>query len=259
MERVARIEHFARAGYLARAIVYFLIGYIALRTGQSEGTQSVLDNIRALPLGTVLLVLTGVGLFGYGVFRLYGAALDIQNDGTDAKGIGKRIGHAGSGVAHLVLSYLALRLAFGGSEGGGGGSDTSAGEMAHSLPGGAILLAAVGAGFALAAVEQAVKAGTGKFMRLLDANAPGWTEALGRIGYAARAVVFAALAWKILAAALSGDAEQLSFQAALAMLHETGWLYSVVAFGLLVFGLFSLVMARYRKIRDQHLIDRLSG
>ncbi|WP_431469244.1 DUF1206 domain-containing protein [Sphingosinithalassobacter sp. LHW66-3] len=261
MERVARLETFARIGYLARAIVYFLIGYITLATGQSEGTASILEDIQDLPAGTVLLAFTALGLFGYGVFRLYGAAIDIQGEGDDAKGIGKRIGHAASGIAHLILAFLAAKIAF--SDGGGGsGSGSTSSEAAQTvlaLPGGTAVLVLVGIGFLLGGVNQGVKAATGKFMRLLDADAPGWTEWIGRIGYAARAAVFVALGWQILQSAFGGDTGDLSFEAALQSMREIGWLYTAVAVGLLVFGIFSLVMARYRRIRNENVIERVKN
>ena len=60
MNRVTQVQNFARAGYLARAIVYFLIGYIALTTGKGSGASDILDRIEALPGGLVILGLTGL-------------------------------------------------------------------------------------------------------------------------------------------------------------------------------------------------------
>ncbi len=255
MDNVVKIETFARIGYLARALVYFLIGYLTLSSGHSEGTASVLADIRDMPLGTPLLLLTAAGLFGYGIFRSYGAAIDIRDDGEDAKGLAKRIGHAASGIAHLVLAYLATKIALSGGDAGNGG--TEAAENILDLPGGAILLAVVGLGMIGAAANQAVKAATGKFMDLLDTDAPHWTEVIGRVGYAARAAVFAALAWQVLDFTFGASHEELSFQAALDSLRETAWLYNGVALGLLTFGVFSLVMARYRRIRATNVVERL--
>ncbi|MBR0553168.1 DUF1206 domain-containing protein [Stakelama marina] len=257
MERIARLEHLARAGYVARAIVYFMLGYLTLATAQTEGTTTVLDDIHNLPAGTVVLVATGIGLIGYGIFRAYGAILDIEGNGTDFEGIGKRIGHIASGIAHLILAYLAIRLAFGHSSAASGNGGNQAASTVMSFTGGQIVLGLVGIGFALAAFDQAVRAVTAKFMSLLEARTPHWAEIVGRIGFAARAVVFAVLAWKIIGAAWKRHADQIGFQAALEALRDISWLYYSVAAGLLVFGIFSLVMARYRAIRDHHVIDRL--
>ncbi|MBX3593062.1 hypothetical protein [Sphingomonas sp.] len=45
MRGVASIEHVARAGHLARSVVYGLAGYMTLHTRHSEGTSSVFDDI----------------------------------------------------------------------------------------------------------------------------------------------------------------------------------------------------------------------
>ena len=264
MDRVGRVETFARAGYAARGIVYMLLGYFALGTagGTRDGQTSVLRQIQDMPLGTVLLVLVGLGLAGWGLYRLYGAAIDIQGKGTDAKGIGTRFGHALSGILHLGLCWVALRLAFGDPGAGSGGGDrkAQAASTAEALPLGDTLIVLVGIGFALAAVQQLVKAVTGKFMDLVDPRAPGFTEWLGRAGYAARACVFAAIALQVLQIAFGGaSGREAGVGGALDALRETGWLYTLIAIGLILFGVFSLVMARYRRIRDENVISRLRG
>lgn len=261
LDRVARVETFARAGYAARGIVYILLGYLTLTTaGGGEDASSVLRQMQDMPLGSVLLVLVGLGLLGWGLYRLYGAAVDIEGKGSDAKGAGTRIGHALSGLAHVGLCLVALRLAFGDGSAGSGGDATKidAAATAQQLPLGEVLIALVGIGFAIAAVSQLAKAATGNFMGLLDPEAPPFTEWLGRAGYAARGIVFGALAWQILQVAFAGgSASQAGIGGALDALRETGWLYMLVALGLGLFGAFSLVMARYRRIRDEHVLSRL--
>jgi hypothetical protein len=259
MERITRLETFARAGFLARGIVYILLGYFALTTAASTGTGDVLEAIGQVPLGTVLLALVGLGLLGYGFFRLYGAAIDFDGEGDDAKGAAMRVGHAASGLAHFVLAYLAFQLALGNGGSSGGGAEGAAAGATASAPGGEILLGIVGAGFLAAALSQLARAVTGKFMRDFDADAPHWSEYLGRAGYAARAVVFATIGGQLLSMALGGGNGEVGLEAALNSLRDTGWLYMLVAFGLLLFGLFSLVMARYRRICDEDVLRRLSG
>ncbi len=262
MNRITQVQNFARAGYLARAVVYMLVGYFALTTAGSKGASGVLEQIQNAPGGAFLLVLTGIGLLGYAIFRLYGAGVDLQGDGTDAKGIAKRIGHVASGFGHLYLAWFAMTTATGTGSGGGGGED-GAGEAASgvaAMPGGEILLAIIGLGFLGAAVAQAVKAYTGKFMNLLDADTPAFARYLGHAGYAARAIVFAVIGYQVVSMAWSGDTEKVGgIGTVLDTLRGTEWLYLLVAFGLLLFGLFSLVMARYRTIRNEDVIERLKA
>ncbi|WP_373490454.1 DUF1206 domain-containing protein [Parasphingorhabdus sp.] len=262
MSRITNIETFARAGYLGRAVVYGLTGFLALTTGGSKGTTGVLEEIGTMSGGAILLSLVGLGLLGYGIFRLYGAWMDLQGHGSDAKGMVVRLGHAASGFAHIFLCYFAFKTVFDWpveSSGDGDSAGQAAGTLA-AMPMGEILLALVGVGFLAAAANQAIKAYTAKFMGLLDADAPAMAEYVGRAGYAARAVVFGVLGWKITAAALSDDAASVGgIGQVLNSLRSTNWLYTAVAIGLLLFGLFSLVMARYRRITNDNVLERLKS
>ena len=87
MNRLRRLETFARAGWLARGIVYCLLAYIALTSAAaSDATpQGVFRSLRDMPGGTILLALLAVGLAFYGAYRLYGAVLDSEGKGDDAK------------------------------------------------------------------------------------------------------------------------------------------------------------------------------
>jgi hypothetical protein len=81
---------------------------------------------------------------------------------------------------------------------------------------------------------------------------------LGRAGYAARGIVFVIIGWFVLQAGLSSEAEQAGgMEQALASL--SGALLSAVALGLLLFGLFSFVEARFRRINDPNVLSRLKG
>ena len=99
-----------------------------------------------MPLGTPLLFLIAFGLFGYGLFRLYGAWADIKGKGSDAKGLFGRAGPVLSGIAHLLLAVLAVMIALDLGEGGGGGGEREVARSARGLPGGTILLVACRAG-----------------------------------------------------------------------------------------------------------------
>lgn len=258
MDRVARLETFARLGFLARGIVYMLLGYFALTTAGGEGTASVLQAIEEMPGGAILLTVMAVGLAGYGVFRLATAALDLENAGDGAKGIATRIGQTASGFAHFVFAWIAVTLATGNGGGGQGGSgEGEAARTAMTYPGGEALVLVVGIGLLIGGIEQLIRAWTSKFMRHLEARTPRQVEWLGRAGYAARGVVFLIVGWQILRAATGDGTGRLGFEPALAALQQVGWAYPLVAFGLILFGLFSLALAVYHRICDEDVIGRL--
>ena len=146
----------------------------------------------------------------------------------------------------------------GGASTDGGGGGAQAASMILGFPGGGVVLALIGLCFIGAGVEQGVKAYTGKFMQLLDADTPAFVEYLGRAGYAARAVVFLVIGWFAAKAALAEQGSDVrGVGGAIASLQDKGWLFTLVALGFLLFGVFSLCMARYRTIRNEDVLERL--
>ncbi|MBB6425335.1 DUF1206 domain-containing protein [Sphingopyxis sp. JAI128] len=258
MDRLARLETFARTGWFARGVVYCLLAWIAL-TGSAAtdaSPQAVFRSVRDMPAGTMLRVLLAIGLALYGAYRLYGAALDSENKGKDAKGVAVRTGYAASGVAHFILAWAALPLAIG--EGAENDREKEAAVMLLDLPLGGVLLGVVGAGFLAAAAKQAIGAWTREFARDLDAGAPAWAVPVGRAGLAARAVVFAVIGVSLVRAGWFGAAGEVKgLGDALSALTDNPTLYLLVAAGLFLFGIHSFVEARWRRVRDEDMIARI--
>lgn len=241
-----------RLGYAARGITYMLLGYLALATAGKarDGAQSVFDYLEAVPLGTVILYIIAVGLLAYSAFKLLSAVSDIQHRGSDAGGVVKRIGDAASAVAYLVLCYAAFQFAHGDKSSSGDNSQKIAGSVLQWELG-PVVIGVIGLGFFAAAFMQAKGAVTAGFMRHLAGRAPTGVGAIGRAGYAARAVVFALIGWSLVQSAwLTSSTKVKGLGEAILSLRDMGLLYTFIAIGLLLFGAFSLVMARYRVIPD---------
>lgn len=244
-----------RVGYFSRAILYTVLGLIALTSvGQiSKGTDGIFRAIENFPLGNVILWIMVLGLFAYALFRFASLFFDIENHGSDTIGWGKRIGHAGSAIGHLALAWSAWQFAGRNSEGAGSGNTAQeAASGILSIEFGGFLIGILGLAFFLAAVNQAKKGITGSFMERISANAPSQTRMMGTIGYSARAVVFGIIGWSLFQAGfLSGGGEQVkTLGDAVASLAGEGFVFNLVAVGLLIFGLFSLILARFRIIPD---------
>lgn len=254
VDKSEKFRWLVRLGYAARGLVYILLGYLALSTaGQAgDGQSAVFDMIQDVPLGTPLLYLVTVGLLAYALFKLLDAATDLENHGGGAKGTAKRIGSAGSAVAHLLLAYTAFQFARGaqhGSTGDGGGQERASTLLSWEM--GWILLGLIGLGFIVAAAMQARNAFDAHFMQRLSGRAPASVKTIGRIGHAARAVVFLIIGWSLVQAGwLERSGEVKGLGAAIMALSDQGVLYTLVAVGLILFGVFSLIAARYRIIPD---------
>lgn len=238
-----------RSGYAGRGVVYLLLGWLALATRArvNAGNQAVFDMLQKMPLGRIVLGVLVVALAGYVAFRLLCVVCDIEQRGSDARGLFHRLASLPSAVAYSIVAYSALRFALGLKHGAGAELQTRATvHTALDWSMGKVAIGVVGAGFVVAAAMQVRQAATGHFMHRVSGRAPAWVEALGRIGFAARAVVFAIVGWSLVRAAWwhhSSDAKGLG--EALVSLRSSGLLYTVVVIGLMVFGAFSLIVARY--------------
>ncbi|MDG6079562.1 DUF1206 domain-containing protein [Erythrobacter litoralis] len=257
VDKSEKFNWLVRVGYFSRAILYFVLGLIALTSADriAEGTNGIFRAIEDYPAGIVILWLMVVGLAAYALFRFASLFFDIENNGSDAKGWAKRLGHGGSGIAHLALAYSAFQFANsdgGSSSGGSGGGAQQAASGILSFELGGIVLGLLGIAFFGAAISQAKKGITGSFMNRISGNAPDGTRWLGFAGYLARAVVYVVIGWSLIRAGfMSGGSDQIrTLGDAVASLAGEGFIFTLTAIGLMLFGVFSLVLARYRIIPD---------
>lgn len=253
----------ARLGLAARGLVYIMVGWFAIDAARTGGTptdnQAAMASLIDEPFGHALLAVIALGLAGYAFWRLTQAVFDPERVGTDAKGAFKRIGYAISGIAHVLLSWTAIKLVLHRkTTGGSAPGDASAEDWTRWLldqPAGTALIAAIGLILFVVAATQAVKSARCTFLRDLEGAtpAPNHVRTIGRLGYAARAIVFVLTGWFFVMAAWTSNANRAGGMGqALRELqgHEHGpALLGIVAAGLFCFGLYSLVEAKYRHVR----------
>ena len=259
VDKSEKFSWLVRVGYFSRAILYSVLGLIALTSADriAEGTNGIFLAIEDYPAGNAILWLMVVGLTAYALFRFASTFFDIENNGSDAKGWGKRLGHAGSGIGHLALAFSAYKFASDNSTGGSGGGESGGGaqEAASgilSMDFGGIVLGLLGLAFFVTAIFQAKKGITGEFMHRIAGDAPDATRWIGGAGYLARGVVYAVIGWSLFKAGFlsAGSGQVKTLGDAVASLAGQGIVFTLVAIGLLLFGLFSLVLSRYRIIPE---------
>ncbi|MGB7374673.1 DUF1206 domain-containing protein [Pontixanthobacter sp.] len=252
VDKSEKFNWLVRVGYFSRAILYSVLGMIALTSAGkiSEGTNGIFMAVEDFPAGQYILWLMVLGLAAYAMFRFASPIFDIENEGSDKTGWAKRIGHAGSGIGHIALAYSAYQFASTGSASGGGAQAAASGVLSFDF--GGIVLGILGGAFIATAFFQFKKGLSGSFMNRISAQAPSATRWLGGAGYAARGVVYAVIGWSLInAGLLSGGSESVkTLGDAVASLAGEGAVFTVTAAGLLVFGLFSFVLARYRIIPE---------
>lgn len=256
------VERFARLGYFVKGIVYvtigLLAGQVALGTGGSTtGSTGALVSLSKQPSGTAMIGVVAVGLVGYVLWRLTQAFLDVEGKGRDAKGWLKRVGYLVSGLAYSSISLEAWRLLLQ----MGVSSDSQSQELwtarILTLPWGRWL---VGAG-ALALFALAVNSGVVAFRRMyrdkLDLADMSEVEeriadVLAIAGLIGRGVVFVAIGFFLVQAAWQVDRQEAGSSSevlgAAARAPYGAWLLRGLAVGLIAYGLYAIVQARYRQI-----------
>lgn len=254
----------ARAGYVTKGIIHILIGVLAIQTvvgapgeGEIGGGDTAIRSIADQPFGQLLLGAVGLGLFAYAAWRFVQAILDPEGTAHDgAKGIAKRIGFAISGVIYGSLGVAAMQLALGESSSTGGGQQTWIAKVLAWDFGPALVVLA-GAAVILYALFEIYRAWTIDFTKKLkvtkmSAKERRWAVRVGRAGLFARGVVLVIIGSGVIQAGLSSNAAQAPDVGGalqeIAAQPSGGVLLVVVAAGLIAYGVFQFVQARYRNI-----------
>lgn len=254
----------ARAGYVAKGIVYLIIGGLAAKVAIGEGGSTTDRNgaLRAIqeqPFGKFLLAVVAFGLVGYALWSLVQALLDPEGQGTDAKGIAARVGYGVVGLSYAALAVAAAQLALGAGNGGSSSDTTTKDWTARllSLPFGPFLVVLAGLVVIGVAGYLFYRAYSAEFQKTLDlggmsAESRTWILTLGRVGYAALGTVFGIVGIFLIVAAVrdnAGAAKGLGGALRELAVQPYGHVVlGVVAVGLIAYGLYSLAQARYRRL-----------
>ena len=257
------LETFARLGYASKAVIYAVVGGLAIaaaanRGGRITDTSGALRVVLSQPFGRVVLVVLAAGLLGYAVWRLLDAVMDPDRSGTSPAGLVARIGNAVRGLIYGALGLEAIRL-LRGLRGSSGNEaelwtarimDLPLGDWAIGLTG--LVIAGYGA-------SEVVHSFKGKRDPLLDysALAPGVRTAarrISRFGVGSRGVILGALGFFLVRAAVEHDPSQASGTresiVSLAGMVEGRWVLAAIAAGLLAYAVDQALHAGCRRIRE---------
>ena len=262
------LEWAARIGYGARGFVYLSAGTLTLmaatdRIGAAVGTGGAAGWLAEQPLGRVWLVLLGAGLWAFVGWRALQAVFDADHEGDDLKGWAVRAGQAASGVFYGVLAAGVFEYLDEVGEAASAAADQAESvaenqekaAMLLGLPFGGALLATAGLAILAVGIGNIVRAFRDDFDAALACPESFCRPAtiLARTGYAARGFAYLPLGVFVILAGLHARAGEVTSTAgaldALEAQPGGSWILGLTAAGLMAFGAFAFVEARWRRIR----------
>jgi hypothetical protein len=250
----------ARAGLIAKGVSYGLVGILAINLlvgdgGEVTSREGALATLAQESFGTVLLVLLAFGFAGYAIWRLVEGLIG-SDEGGKIKEWGKRAGYLGRGLLYAALTYATVKLLLGAASQSQNEEAREKTSTVLSWPAGKWIVGAVGLGIIGAGVWNAYTGVSTKFeddwRGGMSPTARRWGRRAAVLGHVARAVVFTLIGIFLIKAALEyKPKEAIGLDGALQKVAHASYgpyLLGLVAAGLVCYGLYCLVDARYRDV-----------
>jgi hypothetical protein len=236
------IEHGARLGYAASAVLHALLAWLALQLALGRSTEAdqtgALRQLAGTAAGSVLLWVLLVGFALLGLWQVT-EALTLR---------GRRRGRpAAKAVVYLALAVTTWQVL----RGGGGGGDDRMTARVLAAPGGTALVAGVGLVVVGVGAYHVAKGWRSTFLRDLREHPHPWVVRAGRVGYIAKGVALGVVGALLVTAAVNHDPQRdqgldAALQTLLGLPAGTV-LVILVAAGLLCYAVYSLARARYAR------------
>ena len=257
--RSSGFEWFSRAGFVARGLIYGIIGILAVKLalgdgGKTTNQKGALETVAHQPFGKFLLILVAVGLAGYSLWRFVRAALGHGPEGSD--NTIERVAGAASGIVYAGICAIAVEILVGaGTSSAGNAKKTTGGVL--GWPAGQWLVGIAGVVLVGVGLYQGYLGLARKFLdeektEQMSSAVRRWITWIGVFGLLARMIVFGLVGVFLVKAAVDyTPTKAVGLDGALAKLAHHGYgpaLLGIVAAGLIAFGVFSICDARYRKI-----------
>jgi hypothetical protein len=252
----------ARFGLTAKGFVYCLSGLIALLAGlhfgsksaDDAGKQEVFNVVKDQPFGKWIILAIALGLLCYTGWRFLQAFADTEHKGDNKKGISKRAAYFFSGLAYGGLTAYSFKVFIGSAS-----DNNSRQKWVATLldkPYGSILVIILGLIFIGTGCYQVYRAVSGKYKKYvreaLHKDTAPWIIAIGTLGYIARGIIWMIVGWLFIKAGLHTNSKEAGgSDAAFQWIQHSSYgslLLVVISSGLICYGLFSFLRARYQVI-----------
>jgi hypothetical protein len=255
------MEKLARFGLVAQGVSFGLVAVLAIdlavgKGGKATDREGALRALATSGLGRILVFSLAIGFGAYALWRLAQVFVghDLEED-DGRKKWGKRVSSLGKAAIYGALCWGAFSIVLG--EHGSGHNEQKTTKGILGWPGGRWIVGAIALGIAGAALWNLYRAVSGEYKDSLktgemSARELKWTTRIAVVGLLSRAIVFGLISWFFLKAAVEYDAKKArGLDGALQKLAHAPYgrtLLSIVAAGLLAFGIFCLIQARYREV-----------
>lgn len=254
------IDRFSRLGFGAKGVVTVLVGALALRHalgvgGRITGERGAIQSVLTQPFGRILLAVLAVGLAGYALWMFVAAIVDPERKGTRLPAVAERIAFFVTGVGYALLGYAAVNLLLKRNGGGRMGLDELAATVLTPRAG-RWFVGLVGAIVMTAGVLQLRLGVTGRFRRSLRAGLSKLERVLttvsGSLGYVTLGILSLMVGYSLVQVAIDYDpSEAGGWDEALRLLSgltQGRWLLGAAAVGLILYGIYFVLLARYREL-----------
>ncbi|HEX9042995.1 MAG TPA: DUF1206 domain-containing protein [Trebonia sp.] len=248
----------ARAGLTARGVIYILVGWVAVlvalgHSSREADQQGALQLLADKSYGLILLWLLGIGFAGYALWRLSEAAFGVTGE---PPGAGPRLKSLARAIIYAGLSYLTFTVIAGKARSQAGQQQDITATAMHHAPG-RIMVGVAGLIIVACGIALVIEGARKKFMRYLQTArmSPRMrrvVKVLGMTGTIVRGLVFALVGVLVIVAAVTHKAsESGGIDKALLTLRGAPlgeFLVMLAALGLVIFGVYGLCEARWRRV-----------
>jgi Domain of Unknown Function (DUF1206) len=250
------MDRAVRIGLVSYGVLHLVIAWLALRLafGQSSGkasSQGALQHIAQNGVGRASLYVVGVGFVALVLWQAL-EAIWGHRDVDGGKRVVKRVTSAGKVILYGSLAASAFKTAAGSSSGGSGTDGFTAKLM--RMPGGPLLVGAVGVGVLVVAGFLGYRGWKKKFRSKLDVDGRTGKDGrayilVGTAGYLSKAVALAIVGVLFLLAAFTHDpGKSGGLDVALRKLLQEPFgspLLVLMAIGFACYGVFCFAWARH--------------
>lgn len=258
------ISTLARMGFIAKGMVYFMVGLLTLQTtigmgGETSDATNALQEFIYQPFGTVLLFGIMIGLLAHAVWRILAAVIDPENRGDSTQIKFFRVVDFIVGCLYISMSYAAWQIVQGlSAQDSDQNTEVWVGRILE-LPYGKWLVMVCAVVIFSGGLYQFYSAYSANFDNSFNFGKMSNNETqtlrwLGRIGISAWGVVYCMVAYLFYNASVTFDADEAGgLSQALSALRAQpfgAWALAITSAGLITYGIYLLVLSYYHQVGE---------